>query len=611
MFEFLRKLIVPIIITVLVFFVAMIVLEWGADITSSRRVDDSVGIIDGQKISYREFEQYYSNLLRQEQEKTEEELSAEKTNEIRNQAWSQLVADYLINREVEKRKITLTPEEIYQYLKFYPPKELQSSPQFMTDGKFDYQKYVNAMVNPENARFWAQLESYVLPELKKSKLQLEIINTVRVTPSEVLNSYLDNKELIKVGYINIPSSKLEPLIPVVGQDEMQAYFDSHKEDYKVQKRATVELVLFEKAPTQNDWDKANYQMNDIYDSLIADADFGEMARTYSEDVRASADGDLGWIRKGMMVPEFDSAAWSLTVGEISRPVKTRFGYHIIKFLEEKTDVETPPGADKPQSIEKRHLAHILMMVRPSQETLDQLYAGANDFAKIAGEKGFNNAAKEYNYTVKTTPPFTEGGYIQYVGSNPEAVGFVFANKVGTVSDVIETNSAYVVLNVASHIPEGYLSLDEARPTVTKRLKTERAVKLCMDTAQLIYNSLMSGTSFGAAGQRYGFPYELSAPLTPLSTISNIGDYPEVLGTAFGLKYANEISKPVRYGTGVVILTLLERSSANLEDFNKVQDSLRFSVTMQKSQEVYGRWFDNLMKEAKVENYLDRFYKAGE
>ena len=87
MFEFLRKLIFPIIIVVLFFFVAMIILQWGADITSSRRTDDTIGVIDGADIKYDEFDQYYRNLLRQEQENTDYDIPDQKMAELRDNAW--------------------------------------------------------------------------------------------------------------------------------------------------------------------------------------------------------------------------------------------------------------------------------------------------------------------------------------------------------------------------------------------------------------------------------------------------------------------------------------------------------------------------------------------
>ncbi|UCD94649.1 MAG: peptidylprolyl isomerase, partial [Candidatus Zixiibacteriota bacterium] len=420
-----RRLIFPIIIIVLLFFVAMIVLQWGADITRSRRVDDTIGVIDGQEISYKIFERYYSSLIREQQEQTEEDLQPEKLKDLRDQAWGEMVSEVLLTKEIEKRNITVTNQEIYEYLKFYPPKEVQSAPQFMTDGQFDHQKYVNAMVSPQNAPFWAQLEAYVQPELKKNKLQSEIVSTIRVTPAEVMEAFLESKEQIKIGFINIQSLSLEQVTPKPPEEEIEQYYETHKEDYKLVERAIADIVLFEKAPSQNDWDREYYRAKDIYDSAVAGVDFAELAQAYSDDGSASNGGDLGWFGRKQMVPEFDSATWALEIDEISVPVKTQFGWHIIKLLETKTEKETPRGSDKPEMVEKRRAAHILLKVEPSQETLDEMFTTAREFSEAAGEIGFMEAAEQNGCEIKTTAPFVRDGYIQFVGKNPDATEFAF------------------------------------------------------------------------------------------------------------------------------------------------------------------------------------------
>jgi len=609
MFEFLRRLIFPIIIVVLFFFVAMIILQWGADITSSGRTDNTIGAIDGKNISIDEYDGYYKKMLRQEQDNTDGEISDKKMEEIRDQAWSQLVTDYLMNKEIEKHKIFVTGEEIYGFLRSYPPKEIQSFPQFMTDGKFDYQKYMAAMVSPENAPFWAQIEAYVLPDLKKYKLKEIRLNTVRTTPTEVMDAFLAENEKVKIGYINIPSRALNATAPEPSEEETKAYYDSHRDDYKTPNKATIDIVTFDKKPSENDWDRVYYLIKDIYDSAIAGADFADMAITYSEDNSASNGGDLGWFTRGRMVPAFDSAAWILDIEEISKPVKTRFGWHIIKLLDKKTEKETPRGSNKPEMVEKINAAHILLKVKPSQETLDQLSANAQDFVEAAKEMGFHAAAEEYNYEPKTTAPFAEGGIVQQIGPDDAASEFIFSHDSGMVGDVAENNNAYCVYAVASRIPEGYTEYETAKGSITSQLKKEKAKQLAFDTAQAIYKFISEGSSFNKAAEKFGYEYKLSETITRQSSIPMVGNAPEVLGTAFALESVNSISKPVEYDRGSIIITLLEKNSPNLEDYNKIKDSLEIAVLQKKHQDVYNRWFNQMIENAEIVNNVKKFYRS--
>ncbi len=608
MFEFLRKLIFPIIIVVLFFFVAMIILQWGADITRSKRTDDTIGKIDGKKIAVADYDEYYKRLLRQEQENTDYDIPDKKIEELREQAWSQLVSDYLMNKEIEKYHVVVTDEEIFAFLRMYPPKEIQSFPQFMTDGKFDYQKYTAAMVSPENAPFWAQIEAYVLPDLKKYKLQEIILNTVRTTPAEVMDAFMADNEKVKIGYINVSNGAVEPFAPKPTEEEMHAYYDEHREDFKVKARATIDIVGFEKKPSDNDWARVEYLINDIYDTAVAGADFAELAKTYSEDNSAASGGDLGWFARGRMVPEFDSVAWSLKIDEISKPVKTRFGWHIIKLLGRKTEKETPKGSNKPEIVEKINAAHILLKVEPSQETLEQLLKNAQDFVESAKEMGFYAAAKEYNYEVVTSSPFMKDSYIQpLIGTNKEVSDFVFSNDSGKVGDVADARDAYCAYMVESRIPVSYTKYEDAKATVARILQKESGEQLAYDTASVIRDAIIAGMTFKKAGEKYGFEYNFADNITRRSTIPGVGGAPEVLGTAFALKSPNSISKPVRYDRGTIILTLLDRISPNLDQFNQVKDSLEVAVLQKKNQDVFNRWFNHIVESANIENNVSKFY----
>jgi len=606
MFEFLRKMIGPIMIFVLIAFVCTIIFSWGGG-GFQDRPRDTVGIIDGENITAQVYGRYYSNLYRQEQEKVEGDLPPEKEKEIRDQAWSQLVADYLINREVDNRDITVTNQELYEFLKIYPPQVIQQAPQFLTDGKFDHQKYVNAMVNAENAPFWQQLEAMVLPDLRRSKLQAEILSTVRISASEVLEAYLAETEKIKIGFINVLSRPFEKSAPEPTTEEAQAYYEANKEDYKLRKRATLDLVLFDKTPSENDWQRIYAQAKDIYDTAMAGDDFAELAEVYSEDASASSGGDLGWFGRGRMVPEFDSAAWTLEVNEISTPVRSRFGWHIIKLMGIKEEEDTPRGETKPRMVEKRNAAHILLKVNPSQETIESLYNNAVDLANEAAETDLKQVAETYNYEVKTTTPFYENGYISFIGMDFEVNEFAFNREIGTLSEVMENENSYYVISVASHIPEEYTPFEQAEPSIKSKLVKENAKKMASDAGQAMYDNIMAGNTFKATAQKFGFNYEQSDMFTRNGVIQGIGRAPEVIGAAFSMENLNGITPPIEYDRGATIVTLLDKQSANLESFNQVQDSVKYALQIKKSQDVFGRWFDNLVVQAKIENFVDEFY----
>lgn len=137
--------------------------------------------------------------------------------------------------------------------------------------------------------------------------------------------------------------------------DLRAYYDSHKTEFEEAKGGHI-LIRFKGSPVplkpgEKDLtaDEALAKAQDIRKQLQAGADFATIAKAESDDTGSAAKGgDLGTFRKGQMVPQFDQAAFTVPVGQISEPVKTQFGYHIIKITDR---TEKPFEEAKPQ-IEK-------------------------------------------------------------------------------------------------------------------------------------------------------------------------------------------------------------------------------------------------------------------
>jgi len=592
----------PIMIAVLVAFIATIIFEWGGG-GFQNRPDDTIGVIAGQDISLQEFDRYYTQLLANQRRQSEEDLTQQQIEQLRSRAWAEIQADILMGKEIEKRHIFVTEQEIYDFLKLYPPQELQAAAQFTNDeGKFDYQKYINAMVNPDNAPFWASVEQYVLPDLKKMKLQEAVIGTARVTPAEVMRAYLDEKETVKIAYVNnVYRNYYQPdKLPSVTDEELQAYYEEHKEDYKRDKRANLDVVAFPLMPSESDWSRKKFEIDQLYDSLKAGSDFAELAQIFSEDNSAEQGGDLGWFGPGRMVPSFDSAAFSLKKGDFSAPVKTQFGWHLIQLKDTRTDKDGK---------EERNAAHILLKVEPSSETISQISTNAADFAAAARDEGFEAAAEEFNYEIKPTGEFLRDGYAGFLGRNQNAINFAFDNEVGSISDPFEDQAGYYVVKVKEHLPAGYTPFEDAKASIQGLVSREKARKIAQDSMAVAYQEITNGNAMKAVADKYGFAYDTTASINNKSIIRNVGNDPQVLATAFALENSGDISKPVEYDNGIIVMKLLDRISPNIEEFNQKQDSIYQAVLLKKRQDMYSRWYNQLVEDANIENNVDRFYQS--
>lgn len=606
MFQFLRKLIVPIIVTVLVFFVAMIVLEWGLQYTGTDRFrgGEAAAVINGESVSWQVYNNLYNNLYRTASNDTATLTDAQE-REIQQRAWSQLVHEKLLAQQADKHGIVVTDEEVYQYLRANPPAELQQIPQFQTEGRFDYQKYFSAMTDPELGTFWASVEPVVKSDIRKLKMQEFVIQAAQVSENEVKEQFMANAENIKVGAVFVTYDRFTRPAPILSDAELKSYFESHKEDYDLGERAGLNVVLIEKAPSERDWNVAYKKLQAIHDSIAAGADFAEMARRYSDDVSKSDGGNLGWFARGAMVPEFDRFSFSLKEGDMSEPFRTQFGWHIIKHHGYKEERETPPGATTSQLVKRANVSHILIKVVPSAETIDEAHQRLSAFASEAAKVGFSTAAKNANLQMKNTGPFIRGANIPFLGSDAAAGLFAFDHKIDEISGVMENNSSVFVVQVTQKVPAGPATFEQARQKLEVDALREKIAQVCSDTAKAIYAAIQAGTPIERAAEQHGATYQEVGPITRKTLQRPIASDPKVLGTAFGLSHIGEISAPVDFNQGSAIFKLLDRVEPDLVQYNAIRDSIYNQILSAKQQQVYSKWYESLMNESKIENNVEK------
>jgi len=607
MFETLRRMILPIIVIVLFFFVAMIVLQWGMGMSSrSDFVDSNIAaVINGEQVEWQTYNLYFQNLYQIESQKSDEEIPETKLNELRQEAWKQLLHETLVMQEVRKNKIYVTDEEVYSYLRMSPPVDLQQHPAFQTDGKFDYQKYVGAMADPQAAQFWASLEPIVRNDVSKMKLQEQIVNTASVTEEEIKEWFLASNEKVKVGMVNVEDLRFRKPAPKLSDEQLNEHYTQNPDDYYIEKRCALNLVILEKEPEASDWEAAYNKAKVVYDSVMAGSDFAELAMTYSDDPgSAEKGGDLGWFPEGQMVDEFDLYAFSLKEGDITEPFRSDFGWHIIKQQGYKEEMDTPRGKQEKEMMKKAHCSHILISATPSQETLDRKYNRLEQFAVAAKTDGFIKAAKDLKFPIRQTGLFMKGRNIQFLGKDAQAGMFAFENKVDEISELFENNSAYYVVQVVESIEAGPATFEEARDRVKIDLEAITVANLCRDTIMAIWGEMEKGTDIKKAAKMFGETYDTTTEFSRVDYVKGLRRDPVAIGSAFALNTPGEISNPVEYEHGSVIFQLIEKTTPDISEMTAKRDSVFQTVLMNKRQYLYTQWVDHMISSSTIDNYID-------
>ncbi|HEX9916652.1 MAG TPA: peptidylprolyl isomerase [candidate division Zixibacteria bacterium] len=592
-----RDIIKPVMWIVVIAFVGTIVLVWGGDITKSKYKKGIIGSANGQEISAADFANLYDNQLKQLGNQSEE-LDEQTTKQVLDNTWDNLVDEILVQQQTRKLGITVSDKELFEYMKMYPPAEFQQSPDFQIDGKFDYQKYMQALVNPQFP--WWRWEGYIRANLITLKLQEMIVDLVRVADPEVKQEYVNDNEKVKVNYLFISNSEFLGKVPPITEQEIQEYYKENQGEFKVESRTSLNFVVIPKVPTQDDIQKTKSDLLRIKMEAEQGEDFATLAQYYSDDkVTAEKGGDLGWFTRGKLIESFEQAAFSLKVGEISQPIRTEYGWHLIKLLEKR-------GVGKNEEL---HASHILLKITPTEQTIDSLRVMAEDLVKQATKVGLKEAARQNNLNFSSTDFFFRDSIIPEMGYNLGANLFAFENKVGKTSDPIETKNGFYVVEVKDRKPAGIYPLDEVKQKIKDRIVLNKAGDLALGEAQKTYQEAEKTKNLETATSKVNQKIQRLDYFSRSSELAQVDDNPRFVGTAFSLNEKNKISPPLRTENGIYLIEFVSHIPISEQEFTQAKDSLYQQLVIQKKTQAYQDWFEQIKKKAKVEDYRNKFYKT--
>lgn len=335
---------------------------------------------------------------------------------------------------------------------------------------------------------------------------------------------------------------------------------------------------------------AREQAQELKQQIQNGADFGGLARAFSDDVASgSRGGDLGWFGPGRMVQPFEEAAFEAPIGQVVGPVETDFGYHLIEV--------------QARANQEVKLADYAESLRASTESLSDAEEKLEDLRYFAEDAGFTTEAERLGFETQEILIEEEQRAVPGLGYSARLLNFLEDADAGDLSDVIELNDKFIVVSVESVTPEGYRPFDEVRAEVEARAALQRKREIVTERLEQAYEN----GGFEGLAERVGERMRTQAGISFNNMqVSGLGRDPIFAGTVLGLN-EGAVSGVVQGENGAFVARV-----TNVNEPGPITDAqrqqIRQQLLTQRRGQIQRQWMESLRTEADIEDNRRQFFQ---
>jgi peptidyl-prolyl cis-trans isomerase D len=562
----------------------------------------AIASVNGEDISYQTYAAATQQRAQEEEQRLGRGLTLDERSRIDDEVFEQLVSQILLAQEYKRRGIRVSNEEIVEAARYSPPPQFLSAPELQTEGRFDLEKYQRFLASPAARQqgMLYQLENYYRTELPQQKLIDEVAGNVYVTDARLWQIYRDVHDSAQVSFVSFPVSALPDSAVAVSDDEIRRYYDAHKKELERPGRAEVSVLVIPRTITKADSDAVRNRVLALRQEIEGGAKFEDVAKRESADTVSGANGgDLGRGPKGRFVKPFEDAAFALKPGELSQPVLTNFGYHLIKVDDRKGD-----------TVAVRHLLLRIQQSDSAATRTDRL-ADSLSTATAAAESPakFDSAAHKLGLTafkataVEGSPVVLPNGMVA-----PSVSAWAFDGaKKGESSQLFDSEDGYFLARLDSVVAGGTPPLDQVRAEVREKVAAEKKLDQLMASARTFAQQAASSTLEQAA-QQAGKQVEHSPMFNHFTPVTGLGRATAPIGAAFTLP-VGAVSQPVKGADAVVVLRVDKRIESDRAEWEKQKAEQRSQVLQALRQQRIRGFMQSLRQEAKVKDHRKELLQA--
>lgn len=602
-------------------FILLVFVDWGG----AGRAGAVTGVgyaakVNGETITIEEFQRSLVMLEQQYEQVYGQRLSQQDREAmgLQRQVLQSLVNQKLLLQAAHEMNLTATPEEIRH--------EILSMPVLSPNGQFVgqelYERYVKAALNYQSA---AAFEADLAEDITLSKIENALQSSVVLPDKLIEQEYRRRNELATIRYVLLPAQTLMTQVEVE-PDGIDQYYRSNASDYTHPAQRRVKylqvdvealrpsiqvteeelreayeqesagnevaraqhiLISIPQTATPDDVTAALEKAQDIAARARAGEDFAALAREFSDDPgSASRGGDLGEFGRGRMVPEFEEAVFSQPIGQVGDPVRTQFGYHVIKVNERRT---------KTFEELRSELREQVLSKKVQQEALDQLRSVEARLPKEGVTEEQMRAMQNEFLRYNETGWFGQSDPITGLGRLPQLNSWAFSADVRDIGPVIE--SQFLTGPILPHLvgtrEAGITPLAEIRNRVQDDLRREKARGLAAEQLEAA-----KGSSLDQIAEAKGLEVK-EATVRPTAPVTGLTGRTAELTRAVFETDEGAFGGPVEVGEGAVVFEVTEITRFDRAAFEAEKATLAQDLRLQESRKLRAALLDKMRQAAEI------------
>lgn len=562
-------------------------------------------------------DQEMENVRRRNPTATMEDLQS---LQLKPQVLSQMINDELLLEEAARLHVSASADEIAEVVRSYevfyneqgdfdPQRyRLLLSRQGMTPAQFEQSLRLQIMLGKlrEYASLPAEVDEREARDIFDYSSEMRTIDYLLVDAGEFSASSTPTEEQIedyygqhvkeymlpermRVNYFAFTPESLAGKV-AVSDSEIQAFYNANASSYVDEEQVKARHILFmvPDGASEEEDAKVRARAEDVIRQVKEGASFATLAKELSEDLTKDEGGDLGWVSRGEMVDTFEEALFTTAPGELSEPVRTPFGWHVI-LVEERKDAQ-----QKPLEAVRQEIRDELALAKAADTVTDLLDRALE---QIIGGVSMEEIASSLDISLHKSELLSKRELKAELRLEDKALDDLFAMQDGEVTDTpLAMDTGYLLAEAVERKPAELQPLKDVREQVVEAVTRSLALDKAKERAEELAASLVKD----------GLPPDmekdmlLSEAFGRQGFIQGLGLQPELANAAFAAPKGTWLDKPFPLADGYVLARVASIVPPTEEQWLQSKDQLLDMMRQGRKNELFGAYLTNLRKQASVE-----------